>query len=41
MRRPRVFTWHVHGNYLYYLAHANVDFYLPVRGDGSPGDQYG
>jgi hypothetical protein len=30
MRRKRVFTWHVHGNYMYYLSHADVDFYLPV-----------
>jgi glycosyl transferase family 1 len=36
MRRKRVFTWHVHGNYLYYLAHADVDFYLPVL-PGRPG----
>lgn len=26
-----VFTWHVHGSYLYYLAHAPHDFYVPVR----------
>jgi hypothetical protein len=36
MRRKRIFTWHIHGNYLYYLAHANVDFYLPVL-PGRPG----
>jgi hypothetical protein len=36
MRRNRVFTWHIHGNYLYYLAHANVDFFLPVL-PGRPG----
>jgi len=36
MRRRRVFTWHVHGNYLYYLSQANVDFYLPVM-PGRPG----
>src|SRR2546421_387160 len=36
MRRKRVFTWHVHGNYLYYLAHTDIDFYLPVA-DGRPG----
>jgi hypothetical protein len=36
MRRKRVFTWHVHGNYLYYLAHADIDFYLPVM-PGRPG----
>ncbi len=22
MRPLRIFTWHVHGSYLYYLAHA-------------------
>jgi glycosyltransferase involved in cell wall biosynthesis len=26
-----VLTWHIHGNYLYYLAHAPHTFYLPVR----------
>ncbi|MCC6383129.1 MAG: glycosyltransferase [Dehalococcoidia bacterium] len=31
MRPPRVLTWHVHGSYLYYLAHARAQFYLPVR----------
>ncbi|MDX2154541.1 MAG: glycosyltransferase [Bryobacteraceae bacterium] len=31
MRRPRVFTWHVHGSYLYYLSHADADFYVPTR----------
>jgi hypothetical protein len=30
MRPLRVFTWHIHGNYLYYLAQANIDIYLPV-----------
>jgi glycosyltransferase involved in cell wall biosynthesis len=30
-RRKRVLTWHVHGNYLYYLTQANQDFYLPVK----------
>src|SRR4051812_46228582 len=30
MRPRRIFTWHVHGNYLYYLAHANAEFFLPV-----------
>lgn len=27
--RLRVLTWHVHGNYLFYLAHAPHDFYVP------------
>lgn len=29
-RRPRVLTWHIHGSYLYYLAHAEVELFLPV-----------
>jgi hypothetical protein len=29
-KRLRVFTWHVHGGYLYYLTQADCDFYLPV-----------
>ncbi len=29
-RRPRVLTWHIHGSYLYYLAHADVELFLPV-----------
>jgi hypothetical protein len=37
MRRLRILTWHVHGNYLWYLSHAAHDFYLPVKDDGSPG----
>jgi glycosyltransferase involved in cell wall biosynthesis len=31
MRRQRVFTWHVHGSYLWYLTHAAQDFYVPVK----------
>jgi len=31
MRRLRIFTWHVHGAYLYYLAHVRHDFYVPVK----------
>ena len=30
-QRKRVLTWHIHGNYLYYLTHATQDFYLPVK----------
>jgi glycosyltransferase involved in cell wall biosynthesis len=40
MRPIRVLTWHVHGNYLLYLAQANVEFVLPfdpVRGAGYGG----
>jgi hypothetical protein len=30
----RVFTWHIHGNYLLYMSQARVEFYLPVRPGG-------
>ena len=30
-RRKRVLTWHIHGNYLYYLSQAHHDFLLPVK----------
>ncbi|MGC3973677.1 MAG: glycosyltransferase [Nitrospira sp.] len=31
MKPLRIFTWHVHGNYLYYLTHSSPhEFYLPV-----------
>jgi Glycosyl transferases group 1 len=28
--RLRVFTWHVHGNYLWYLSRVPVEWYVPV-----------
>jgi hypothetical protein len=28
--RLRIFTWHIHGNYLYYLTQTPHEFYLPV-----------
>lgn len=37
MRRLRIFTWHIHGNYLWYLSQARHDFYLPVMPGGGPG----
>jgi hypothetical protein len=37
MRPLRVLTWHVHGSYLYYLAHARQEFYLPVKPGRPPG----
>jgi len=30
-RRPRVLTWHVHGNYLYALSQVPCEFIIPVR----------
>lgn len=37
MRRLRILTWHVHGNYLWYLSHAGHEIYLPTKDDGTPG----
>jgi len=31
MSRPRVLTWNVHCTYLFYLTHADAEFYLPVQ----------
>ncbi len=31
MRPLRILTWHVHGNYLYYLSQAPHEFFLPVK----------
>ncbi len=36
-RRLRVLTWHVHGNYLYYLTQAPHDFYLVTKSGNPPG----
>ena len=37
MRRLRILTWHVHGSYMSYLAHAHHDFYLPQKPDRPEG----
>jgi Glycosyl transferases group 1 len=36
-RRLRVLTWHVHGSYLWYLAHLPHDLFLPTRPGGADG----
>lgn len=36
-KRLKIFTWHVHGSYLYYLTQADCDFYIPYRPDAKPG----
>ena len=35
--RPKVFTWHVHGSYLYYLSQADIDIYIPLNDQRSEG----
>jgi hypothetical protein len=35
--RLQVFTWHVHGSYLYYLSQGNYDIYIPVNEERSEG----
>lgn len=29
--RIKIFTWHIHGSYLYYLSQGNYDIYIPVN----------
>ncbi|PPK99105.1 glycosyltransferase [Parapedobacter indicus] len=35
--RLRIFTWHIHGSYLYYLSQGNYDLYIPVNKERSEG----
>lgn len=37
--RLKIFTWHIHGSYLYYLSKGNYDIYIPV--DEGRGEGYG
>lgn len=30
-KRLKIFTWHIHGSYLYYLSQGNYDLYVPVN----------
>ena len=36
-RKLRILTWHIHGNYLWYLSQARHEFYLPVKAGNHPG----
>src|SRR5688500_17856345 len=29
--RIKIFTWHIHGSYLYYLSKANFEIYIPIN----------
>lgn len=35
--KKKIFTWHVHGSYLYYLTQADATFYIPVNEQRSHG----
>lgn len=37
LSRKKIFTWHIHGNYMYYLSQIDHDFFLPVGGVRSHG----
>lgn len=39
MSQPRlkIFTWHIHSSYLYYLSKGNYDIYIPVNGQRTVG----
>ncbi|MFL6621496.1 MAG: glycosyltransferase [Sulfurifustis sp.] len=37
MRRLKILTWHIHGSYLYYLSHANAEFYVLSKPDRPSG----
>src|ERR1700712_5052310 len=29
--RFKIFTWHIHGSYLFYLSQGNYDIYIPTK----------
>jgi len=35
--RLRIFTWHIHGSYLFYLSQGNFDIYIPVTDEKKEG----
>lgn len=35
--RLRIFTWHIHGSYLFYLSQGNYDIYIPINEEKSEG----
>jgi len=35
--RLKIFTWHTHGSYLYYLSQGKFDIYIPVSKQQTPG----
>src|SRR4051812_32150378 len=35
--RLKIFTWHIHGSYLYYLSQGDYDIYIPVNNKKNEG----
>jgi glycosyltransferase involved in cell wall biosynthesis len=40
LKRLKIFTWHIHGSYLYYLSHIPHDIYIPKK-DNPPNGYIG
>ncbi|MFC3199037.1 glycosyltransferase [Parapedobacter deserti] len=36
-KRLRIFTWHIHGSYLFYLSQGNYELYIPVNDERTEG----
>jgi hypothetical protein len=37
MTRLKIFTWHIHGSYLFYLSQGNYDIFIPLNTEKSEG----
>ncbi len=33
----KIFTWHIHGSYLFYLSQGNYDIYIPTKPEKTEG----
>ncbi|WP_419701570.1 glycosyltransferase [Mucilaginibacter sp. NFX135] len=36
-QRPKIFAWHIHGSYLFYLSQGNYDIYIPTNKEKTEG----
>lgn len=35
--KPKIFTWHIHGSYLFYLSQGDYEIFIPVREEKTEG----
>jgi len=35
--KPKIFTWHIHGSYLFYLSQGNYEIFIPVKEERTEG----